>query len=61
MFDHPTIEALASYLLGILTPDEPAQLESAPALAAVSVDDVAAMGDAEIEALLEARLKGRPT
>jgi malonyl CoA-acyl carrier protein transacylase/SAM-dependent methyltransferase len=61
MFDHPTIEALASYLLGILTPDEPAQLESAPAPAAVSVDDVAAMGDAEIEALLEARLKGRPT
>jgi hypothetical protein len=63
MFDQPTISALASYLLDRLTsqsavePSWKAEAKTAPStLDAVAV---AAMSDAEIEALLESRLEQR--
>lgn len=60
MFDHPTIDALATYLLSALAP---AHAESAPTpvppMPSLRTEEVAAMGDADIEALLEARLRGR--
>lgn len=64
MFDHPTIDAIAAFLLGRLAP--PASPDAAPFAAAsppvpaVPGDDrlrqVSAMSDAEIEALLLERL-----
>lgn len=60
MFDHPTIDAIAAYLLNVMLPaaevavPKPAVVAKAPLRA-----EVAAMGDADIEALLDARLKGR--
>jgi acyl transferase domain-containing protein/SAM-dependent methyltransferase len=64
MFDYPTIDALASYLLGRLAPPAaPAVLatgmEVAPAPAVLGEAAVAAMSDADIEALLLDRL-GKP-
>jgi len=62
MFDHPTIDALATHLLGRLLPAEPAVASAAPiaptapAPAALGAAAVAAMSDEEIEALLLARL-----
>jgi acyl transferase domain-containing protein len=64
MFDQPTIAALASYLLDRLAPPQAtvaaspkAETKTAPAtLGAVAV---AAMSDAEIEALLNSRLEQR--
>ena len=64
IFDHPTIDALARYLLDRLTPppsavesSRKAEAQTAPAtLGAVAV---AAMSDAEIEALLDSRLDRR--
>ncbi len=61
IFDHPTIDAIAEYLLGRIDP-QPAE---APAPAATSADasrearaaEVAGMSDAEIEALLKQRLE----
>ncbi|WP_457337846.1 type I polyketide synthase, partial [Rhizobacter sp. P5_C2] len=61
MFDHPTIDALAIYLLDRVIPktapvvaDKPVQATAPNA----SVEAVAAMSDAEIEALLMSRLEG---
>jgi len=64
MFDYPTIDALASHLLGRLAPPEsPASvatgMEVAPAPAVLGEAAVAAMSDADIEALLLDRL-GKP-
>ena len=62
MFDHPTIDALATHLLGRLLPAEPAVASTAlpapaaPAPIALGEAAVAAMSDEEIEALLLARL-----
>ncbi|WP_382328739.1 acyl carrier protein [Hydrogenophaga sp. UC242_50] len=65
MFDYPTIDALASHLLGRLAPPEapvpgaPTGMEVAPAPAVLGEAAVAAMSDADIEALLLDRL-GKP-
>ncbi|NIM40826.1 MAG: hypothetical protein GTN84_07715 [Hydrogenophaga sp.] len=61
MFDHPTIDALATHLLGRVAPAEAAGPVVAPiatsaAPAALGEAAVAAMSDEEIEALLLARL-----
>lgn len=62
MFDYPTIDALASHLLGRLAPPETsapaatAGMEVAPAPAVLGEAAVAAMSDADIEALLLDRL-----
>jgi hypothetical protein len=61
MFDHPTIDALATHLLGRVAPAEAAAPVAAPvatnaAPAALGEAAVAAMSDEEIEALLLARL-----
>ena len=62
MFDHPTIDALASHLLSRVAPPEaPAPvaatgMDVAPAPAVLGEAAVAAMSDAEIEALLLDRL-----
>ena len=62
MFDHPTIDALALHLLDrvVLKPAPAAAGKPAPAVVAqdASVEAVAAMSDAEIEALLMSRLEG---
>jgi acyl transferase domain-containing protein/SAM-dependent methyltransferase len=66
MFDHPTIDALASYLLERLapapSPSTTASREDARAVASnaatpLGAEAVAAMSDAQIEALLMARLE----
>jgi acyl carrier protein len=59
MFDHPTIDALASYLLDRLAPPvvPTASLEAKAAPTALGAAAVAAMSDAEIEALLLSRLE----
>jgi acyl carrier protein len=60
MFDHPTIDAIAAHLLNVMIPaveataPKPVVVAQSPLRA-----EVAAMGDADIEALLDARLKGR--
>jgi acyl transferase domain-containing protein/SAM-dependent methyltransferase len=62
MFDHPTIDALALHLLDRVMPKTapPATGRPAPAVVAqdASVGAVAAMSDAQIEALLMSRLEG---
>ena len=60
MFDHPTIDALSAYLLSALAP-APAEAAPTPVPPRPSLrtEEVAAMGDADIEALLEARLRAR--
>jgi len=61
MFDHPTIDALAIHLLDRVLPKAAVVVADKPASAAVpnaSVEAVAAMSDAEIEALLMSRLEG---
>jgi acyl transferase domain-containing protein len=59
MFDHPTIDAVSTYLLNAMAP---ALAEAAPTPVpprpSLHTQEVAAMGDADIEALLDARLKG---
>jgi hypothetical protein len=66
MFDHPTVDALASFLLDRLAPpqphpqaDEAAARVAASAPATLGAHAVAAMSDAEIEALLISRLEPR--
>jgi acyl transferase domain-containing protein len=61
MFDHPTIDALATHLLGRVMPAEAsapvaASVATSAAPAALGEAAVAAMSDEEIEALLLARL-----
>ena len=61
MFDHPTIDALSSYILGRLQPatsaPAPASVQATPGAPAVlGAAAVAAMSDAQIEALLLSRL-----
>jgi len=60
MFDHPTIDAIAAHLLNVMVPAVEAAVPK-PVVVAQSPlrAEVAAMGDADIEALLDARLKGR--
>ena len=67
MFDHPTIDALATHLLGRLAPaeDRPAPAAApvaTPAAAPATLGEaaVAAMSDEDIEALLLARLDNKP-
>ncbi len=62
MFDHPTIDALASYLCDQLAAPEPPTAtpsESARLIAAAQIATVAAMDDAQIEARLLARFGQR--
>ena len=62
MFDHPTIEALAMHLQERLaTAAEPAAADStiAPPVARIGADDLAAMSESEVEALLLSRLGDR--
>ena len=69
MFDYPTIDKLAAYLLQLLCPEEApseAGLVAVPQAAAEAPTPlgpaaVAAMADAEIEALLSRRLEQRPS
>jgi SAM-dependent methyltransferase len=65
MFDYPTIEKLAAYLLDRLVPrrpEEPAGLPAAVATPApLGAAAVAAMTDAEIEILLSRHLEQRPS
>jgi acyl transferase domain-containing protein/SAM-dependent methyltransferase len=60
MFDYPTIDAVAAYLLNVLAP---ALAEAAPTPVppqpTLRAQEVSAMDDADIEALLDARLRGR--
>jgi acyl transferase domain-containing protein len=62
MFDHPSIEAMSTYLLDAIAP---VTVETAPPLAVVRtkavvrIEELAVMADADIEALLDARLEGR--
>jgi acyl transferase domain-containing protein/SAM-dependent methyltransferase len=61
-FDHPTIEALALYLLDRLALSEPAAAAAVepaetPAVERLDADAVAAMSEDEVEALLLERLK----
>jgi hypothetical protein len=65
MFDHPTIDALAAYLLGrIDAPKAVPTLAAGPQPAGATANpqmlgaaDIAALSDAEIEALLLSRLE----
>jgi hypothetical protein len=59
MFDHPTIDALAEYLLVRVAPPTDASAATAETSTASRVEAVAAMSDAEIEALLLERLEPR--
>jgi len=62
MFDQPTIDALAGYLLDRVAPPEASaapQPAAKPMPAPLGADAVAAMSDAQIEALLLARLDPR--
>jgi hypothetical protein len=69
MFDYPTIDKLAAYLLQLLCPEEaPSEAGSvavpqaaAEASTPLGPAGVAAMTDAEIEALLSRRLEQRPS
>jgi hypothetical protein len=62
MFDHPSIDAISTYLLDAMAP---VAVETAPpppavtAKALLRAEQLAGMGDADIEALLDARLEGR--
>lgn len=60
MFDHPTIDAVADYLLTLVAPggDQPGQPASTEAAPATILDHaaVAAMSDEEIERLLDSRV-----
>jgi acyl transferase domain-containing protein len=61
MFDHPTIDAISAYLLKAAAPVlAEAALQPIPPKPSIRAEEVAAMGDADIEALLDARLKGSP-
>jgi SAM-dependent methyltransferase len=60
MFDHPTIDALSSYLLNAVAPvTAEAAPTPVPPSHSLCAAEVATMGDADIEALLDARLRGR--
>ena len=61
MFDHPTIDAISTYLLNAMAPAlaERCAGGRSPPRPSLPAEEVAAMGDADIEALLDARLKGR--
>jgi SAM-dependent methyltransferase len=60
MFDHPTIDAIAAYLLSVMIPATEVAAPKAVVVANAPLRaEIAAMGDADIEALLDARLKGR--
>lgn len=60
MFDHPTIDAIATHLLNVMIPAAEAAMPKPVIVAKAPLGaEVAAMGDADIEALLDARLKGR--
>src|SRR5581483_7211360 len=62
MFDYPSIDAISTYLLDAIAP---VAVETAPPPAAVlakasrRAEELAGMCDADIEALLDARLEGR--
>ena len=59
MFDHPTIDAVSAYLLNAIAPPPPeAASTPVPPRPSLHAEEVAAMGDADIEALLDARLRG---
>jgi acyl carrier protein len=59
LFDYPSLEALVSYLTGVLKLGVAAAAQAEPAGARESYDTVAALSDAEAEALLLAELEGR--
>jgi aryl carrier-like protein len=56
VFDHPTLEALSSFLEGTLNPESKASVTvPSPADAVVAIDD---MSDAQIEHLFARRMQG---
>jgi hypothetical protein len=62
MFDHPSIDAISTYLLDTLAPVAVETASPPPASTAKALlpaEEVALMGDVDIEALLDARLEGR--
>ena len=59
MFDHPTIDAISAYLLNVMAPAAEAAMPKAFVAKTPLRAEVAALGEADIEALLDARLKGR--
>jgi SAM-dependent methyltransferase len=59
MFDHPTIDALAEYLFARVVPPGADGAAAAETVTATRAKAVAAMSDAEIEALLLERLEPR--
>lgn len=59
IFDHPTIDAISAYLLNVMMPAADVAAAKPIAAEAPVRAEVAAMGDADIEALLDARLKAR--
>jgi hypothetical protein len=59
MFDHPTIDAISAYLLNVMAPAVEVVAPRPVVAKAPLHAEVAAMGDADIEALLDARLTGR--
>ena len=64
MFDHPTVEALVDHLLAQRTATPPAETAapapSAPATPPPGAEGLAELSDAEVEALLLARLEKKP-
>jgi acyl transferase domain-containing protein/SAM-dependent methyltransferase len=61
MFDHPTIDRLAAYLLRRLAPDEPATPQMAEAPQPLGAAAVADMSDDEVANLLDERFGARKT
>lgn len=59
MFDHPTIDAISAYLLNVMAPAVEVAAPRPVVAKAPLHAEVAALGDADIEALLDARLTGR--
>jgi hypothetical protein len=60
MFDHPTIDSIASYLSGVISPENtPAEppVEAKVAPAPVDTSAIGAMSDAEVELMLLERLE----
>jgi polyketide synthase 12/polyene macrolide polyketide synthase/epothilone polyketide synthase D len=62
VFDYPTIEAAAGYLEGVLFPvsDRPAEAEGGKGGGAALAESIAAMSEAEAEALLRRKLASYP-